>query len=71
MILYYALFCNSIQERLRAPHPLPHLFHLSALPPTGNQAFNEVNGGEGGGGKFLKKLWVIKWWVIRLTAHLN
>ena len=43
-ILYYALFCNSIQERLRAPHPLPH---LSALPPTGNQAFNEVSGGGG------------------------
>ena len=52
MILYYAFFCNSIQERLRAPHPLPHLFHLSALPPTGNQAFNEVNGGEGGGVSF-------------------
>ena len=45
VILYYALFCNLIQERLRAPHPLPHLFHLSALPPTGNQAFNEVSGG--------------------------
>ena len=49
MNLYYALFCNSIQERLRAPTPPPHLFHLSALPPTGNQAFNEVSGGRGGG----------------------